>query len=118
MCLEVARQTNLIAQDGQYHLQCLVALYNRARGAKSSKEPDVLAVNHGTTFAKLVSYIEEACKDNAVTPVFKLADLVNLYMPSNELKQLGIEVEGCINSKKLKDRIMGYFQDMEAHKQG
>ena len=55
--------------------------------------------------------------DNAVTPVLKLADLVNLYTFSNELKQLGIEVEGRIHSKKLKDRILGYFQDMEAHKQ-
>ena len=108
MCLEVARQTNLIAQDAQYHLQCLVALYNRAREAQSSKEPDVLAVNHGTAFAKLVFNIEEASKDNVVTPVFKLADLVNLS--SNELKQLGIEVEGRIHSNKLKDRILGYFQ--------
>ena len=30
--------------------------------------------------------------DNVVTPVFKLADLVYLYLFSNELKQLGIEV--------------------------
>ena len=107
---------DLIAQDAQYHLQCLVALYNRAREVKTSKEPDVQAANHGIAFAELVSYIEEAHKDNVATPVFKHADLVNLY--SNRLKQLGTEVEGRIHSAKLKDRILGFFQDMEAHKQG
>ena len=69
---------DLIAQDSQYHLQCLVALCNRAREAKTSKKSDIHAVNHGIAFAKLVSYIEEAHKDNLVPPVFKLADLVNL----------------------------------------
>ena len=87
-------------------------MHNRARGVRSSKELDVLAVNHGKAFAKLVSYIEEACKDNAVTTVFKLADLVNLYMSSNELKQLGIEVEGHIHYNKLKDRI---FELLSGH---
>ena len=58
---------DLIAQDAQYHLQCLVALYNRAREVKTSKEPDVQAANHGIAFAELVSYIEEARNDNVVT---------------------------------------------------
>ena len=64
----------------------------------------------------MVSYIEKACKDNELAPVFKLADLVILY--SNRLKQLETELEGCINSARLKEKIMDYFQDMEAHKQG
>ena len=34
------------------------------------------------------------------------------------MKQLGTEVEGRIHSTKLKDRILGFFQDMETHKQG
>ena len=54
--------------------------------------------------------------DNRVTPVFKLTDLVNLY--SNSLQQLGTHVTGHIHSIKLKNRIMSYFSDMDAHKQG
>jgi len=107
---------DLIAQDAQYHVQCLVSLYNRARGTKGSEESDADTVNHGIAFAELVSYIEDARMDDLVAPIFKLTDLVNLYI--TRLKQLGTEVVGRIHSTKLKDRILGYFPDMEAHKQG
>ena len=72
-------------------------------------------MNRGVAFAELVSYIEEIQNDNSVAPIFKLADLVNLY--STRLKQLGTDVEQLIHSTKLKDNILGYFQDIEAHKQ-
>ena len=107
---------DLIAQDTQYHLQCLVSLYNRARETKVSDDFDVDTMNHGIAFAELVSYIEDSRMDNLCAPVFKLTDLVNLY--STRLKQLGTDVTGRIHSTKLKDRLLGYFQDMEAHKQG
>ena len=77
---------------------------------------DVDTVNHGITFAELVSDVEDAKMDDLVAPVFKFTDLVNLY--STRLKQLGTEVIGHINSTKLKDRTLGYFPDMEVHKQG
>ncbi len=77
---------------------------------------DVDTVNQGIAFAELVSYIEDSRMDDLVAPVFKLTDLVNLY--STRLKQLGTDVIGHIHSTKLKDRILAYFQDMEAHKQG
>ena len=54
--------------------------------------------------------------DSLVAPVFKLTDLVNLY--STRLKQLGTHVTGRIHSTKLKNRILNYFPDMDAHKQG
>jgi hypothetical protein len=107
---------DLIAQDAQYHVLCLVSLYNRARETKAFDNFDVDTVNQGIAFAELVSYIEGSCMDNLVAPVFKLEDLVNLY--STRLKQLRTSVVGCIHSTKLKDRILGYFPDMEAHKQG
>ena len=110
---------DLIAQDAQYYVQCLVSLYNRARGTIGSEESDADTVNHGIAFAELVSYIEDACMDDLVASIFtifKLTDLVNLYI--TRLKQLGTKVVGRIHSTKLKDRILGYFPDMEAHKQG
>ena len=54
--------------------------------------------------------------DNMVAPVFKLTDLVNLYC--TRLEQLGRDVTGRVHSTKLKTRILGYFSDMDAHKQG
>ena len=51
-----------------------------------------------------------------VTPVFKLTDLVNLYHA--RLEQLGTHSSGCIHSTKFKNRILSYFPDMDAHKQG
>ena len=96
-----------------YHRQCLIALYNRAKEGKACEEYDVHAVNHGVAF---VSYIEETQNDNSAAPIFKLADLVNLY--STRLKQLGTDGEQRIHSTKLKDKILGYFQNMEAQRQG
>lgn len=109
---------DLIAQDAKYHVQCLVSLYNRARDSeiKECHDLDVDNVNHGIAFAELVTYIEDTCMDDLIAPVFKLKDLVNLY--STRLKQLGTDVSGRIHSTKLKDRLLGYFPDMEAHKQG
>ena len=98
---------DLLAQDAKDYLQCLVTLYDSARETKTSEESEVLAINHGITFAELISYTEEAHNDVQVASVFKLANLVNLY--STRLKQLGTDVERHINSTKLKDRILGFL---------
>ncbi len=107
---------DLIAQDAQYHPQCLVSLYNRARETKLSEKTDADAINHGIALAELVSYIEDVSLDNLVAPVFKLTDLANLY--GTRLQQLGTKVEGRIHSTDLKNLILGYFPDMKALKQG
>ena len=103
---------DLIAQDAQYHVQCLVSLYNRARETKLSDDFDVDSVNHGIAFAELVSYIEDSRMDNLVAPVFKLTDLVNLY--STRLKQVGTDVTGRIHSTKLKDRLLSGHRSSQA----
>ena len=54
--------------------------------------------------------------DSLVAPMFKLTDLVNLYR--TRLEQLGTPVTGRVHSTKLKNRILNYFPDMDAHKQG
>jgi hypothetical protein len=104
---------DLIAQEAKYHVQCLASLYNRSRDTKE-QESNADDVNHGIAFAGLVSYIEEMRMDNLVAPVLKLTDLVNLY--SDRLEQLGTHV--YVHSTRLKDRILSYFPDMDAHKQG
>ena len=97
-------------------VQCLVFLHNRTRLTKKFDDYDADTVNHGITFARLVSYNEDACRDDLVAPVFKLKHLVNLC--GTRLDQLGTDVKGCIHSTKLKDRLLRYLQHMEAHKQG
>ena len=106
---------DLIAQEAKYHAQCLASLYNKARDMKAQVS-NVDDVNHGIAFAGLVSYIEEVRMDNLVAPVFKLTDLVNLY--STRLEQLGTHMTRRVHSTKLKNRILNYFPDMNAHKQG
>ena len=67
---------DLTAKDAQYHAQCLVSLYNRARAkeTKSSSDSDLYTMNEGIAFAELVSYTEDCCLDSTTAPVFKLAD--------------------------------------------
>ena len=40
----------LIAQDTQYHLQCLVSLYNKAREKKMPEGHNADELNHGIAF--------------------------------------------------------------------
>lgn len=108
---------DLIAQEAKYHTQCLVSLYNKARDVKLSEETDtdIDRANHGIALAELVCYIDETrAGDSDVAPLFKMTDLTNLY--SNRLQQLGTNIR--VHSTKLKNRILCYFPDMEAHKQG
>jgi hypothetical protein len=70
---------DLVAQEAEYHLKCLVSLYNKARDTKTTEEPDQDDVNHGIALAELVSYIDEARMDALVAPVFKLVDLTTMY---------------------------------------
>ena len=107
---------DLIAQDAQYHLNCLNSLYNRARETKLSEDSNRDRMNHGLAFAELVSYIEETRIDTSITPVFKLSDLVTLY--TTRLEQLGSNVVGRVHSTDLKKKILAYFFDMKPHKQG
>jgi len=47
---------DVLAQDAENHINCLVALYNRARASKScSSDNDVDAINHSIAFAELLS---------------------------------------------------------------
>ena len=108
---------DLIAQEVKYHLNCLVALYNRNRAAThSTDEESTDATNHGIAFAELVSYIEDACMDEFVAPVFRMTDLKNLYI--NRLAQLGTTLPESFHSTRLQNRILAHFPNMVIHRQG
>ena len=71
---------------------------------------------HGIALAELLTYIQESRTESEVAPVFKLADLVEMY--TSILKDLGADAETRAHSTRLKDRILANIPDIRAHKQG
>lgn len=109
---------DLIALEAKYHIQCLVSLYNRARQSKESHEQEDsdATSNRAIALAELVTYIEDTRAESEIVPVFKLKDLVRMYI--TRVKQLGTSLNGRVNSTHLKDRILAHFPDLQAHKDG
>ena len=61
-----------------YHVKCLASLYNKDRATRAMVD-DQDDINHGIALAELVFYIDDACMEALVAPVFKLVDLTRLY---------------------------------------
>ncbi|KAJ8393374.1 hypothetical protein AAFF_G00060960 [Aldrovandia affinis] len=49
-------------------------------------------------------------------PVFRLADLVQLYQ--SRIEQLGVQLDTRVHSTRLKQRLLAQFPDMRAHTKG
>lgn len=107
---------DMVAQDAKYHPKCLVSLYNKAREKKTNNKSEFDTNNHELAFAELLSFIEESRSDSSVAPVFKMADLGNLYR--DKLTQLGTVLVGRVHTTHLKERLLGSVTDMIAHKKG
>lgn len=110
----------MVALEAKYHSSCIVSFYNRARAiADKDKKDDPLQVAEGIALAQLISYIEETRSESDKLPVFKLADLSNLY--ASRLEQLGGITDHqhvYIHTSRLKDRILCRIPDLQAHKLG
>lgn len=110
--------SDMIALEAKYHIKCLLALYNRARKVRSTQlktaneEDKILAV----VFAELVVYIEDARSKESIAPVFKLADMAQLYR--SRLQQLGVISETRMHTTRLKQKLLARFPDMRAHSKG
>lgn len=107
---------DLIALEAKYHHKCLAALYNRARSARSHAVEDSNANLHGIAFAELVAYIEDFRSESSIAPVFKLADLAEMYKA--RLEQLGAAIDGRIHTSRLRLRLLSVFPDLTAHLRG
>ena len=82
---------DLVANEAKYHAKCLVALYNAADRVKTSEQLGsyTVEVHYARTFAELIALIEDTLADREERSfVFKLSDLVRLYM--ERLIQLGV----------------------------
>lgn len=106
---------DMIALEAKYHRNCLRMLYNKARQAAPKDEQEKEAQLHGIAFAELVAFMEEKRGDDCV-PVFKLADLGDLYQ--RRLEQLNATVGNRIHTTRLKNRLLSEFPDLMAHSQG
>lgn len=60
--------------------------------------------------------MEEVSSDKDSASVFKLADLAQLYKV--RLEQLGVVVENCLHTTRLKNRLLSELPDLQAHYQG
>ena len=107
---------DMIALEAKYHSRCLAALYNKARTASSAHASEDHADLHGIAFAELVAYIEDFRMEESIAPVFKLADLAQLY--KTRLEQLGVVTDGHVHTSRLKVRLLSVFPDLRAHLQG
>lgn len=108
---------DMIALEAKYHCKCLLKLYNRTRVATATVAVENVDLHlHGIAFAELVSYMEDYRMEEDVAPVFKLAELAQMY--KTRLQQLGAAVEGRIHTTRLKIRLLSVFPDLIAHSQG
>ena len=55
-------------------------------------------------------YIEEACLEASISPVFKLTDMAQLYM--SRMQQFGVMSDRRKHTTRLKQRLLANFPDM------
>ena len=113
---------DMIAIEAKYHASCLAQLYNRRRSLERAHYQQ-LSTNTSLTeslnsvvFAQLTAYIEEVRSVANIAPHFKLADLKKLY--GERLQQLNATDVHPINSTRLKEKLLKYFPDLQAHSDG
>jgi len=109
---------DLIALEAKYHTKCLVGLYNRVRKHKTQERKDTNEEEllSGIAFAEIVMYIEEIQFDDGTAPVFRLADLAQLY--SLRMEQLGNKPDVRVNTARLKERLLAQIPDLQAQIRG
>ena len=108
----------MVALEVKYHVKCLVVFYNRARKVRNKQQETGKLEDEmdAIVFAELVMYIEEARFEESTAPLFKLADIAQLY--SSRLQQLGVKNEKRMHTTRLKLRLLAHFPDMRAQSKG
>ena len=108
---------DVVAIEMKYHPQCLVNLYNKDRAQSSySKKSRKADVARNTAFAEMLSYMQEILEDDNTAPVFQLSELTKLY--TSRLNELDKDETSAVHATRLKNRILGYFPELEAYHEG
>jgi hypothetical protein len=112
--------SDMIAQEAKYHQLCLVHLYNRRRSLERERYQQLSSslpgLAHSIVFAELTAYMNDVRVFDNLVPVFKLVDLKNMY--TSRLQQLNDSAVQPVNSTRLKEKLLAYFPDMQAHNDG
>ena len=110
---------DMMSQHAMYHSYCVTQLYKKAELMNRAENTDDSNQLHGIALAELVAYVEDCLadsKESDIAPVFKLADLAQLY--TERLKGLGADMNSRVNSTRLKERILTQIPDLQAYTQG
>ena len=110
---------DLIAQEVKYHLICLTSVYNRERTFLRQQRQE----EHGQhdrqaydrAFTELVTFVNETQRSSEGGNVFRLSDLTDLM--AKRMEQLGLK-EPILHSTRLKEQLLEYLPDLQAHKKG
>ena len=102
---------DMVATEAEYHANCLTSFYKlHLKYVERSSQTTTSNNIHGIVFAEVVAYIEEARYDDD-KPMFKLADLVQLY--NDRLRELGEDDK--VHSSRLKEKILSQIPNLSAH---
>ena len=102
---------DMVATETEYHANCLTSFYKlHLKYVERSSQTTTSNNIHGIVFAEVVAYIEEARYDDD-KPMFKLADLVQLY--NDRLRELGEDDK--VHSSRLKEKILSQIPNLSAH---
>ncbi|KAK2150502.1 hypothetical protein LSH36_403g03079 [Paralvinella palmiformis] len=108
---------DLVALEAKYHTHYLVKLYNTNRRNIEEDRENTDGVAHGLPLVGHIGYIKEVKSiDLSRAPIFKLADLLQLY--TDRIKELDVDVAEHIHFTHLKERILANVAGLQAHKQG
>lgn len=102
---------DMIATDSQYHLKCLISLYNRANKYEKELNCDQSnsSVCHGIAFAELVSYIQSFEHDETTAPVFRMSKLCTLY--NTRLQELGVSCS--LHTTRLRQKLLDACPELQ-----
>jgi len=105
------------ALDVKYHSKCLMSLYNRAKSSVNAEDKTGHeSVVSGIVLAELALYIEDTHLEEDTSPVFRLADLANLY--ANRMEHFGVPLDTRVNTTRLKERLLAQLPGLRAQSKG
>src|SRR6218665_2425025 len=107
---------DMIAIEAKYQPACLLNLYRKAGHSRTmSCETEIVKCTAGLdaesiALAEIIAYLEEARANDILPPVFKLAELSQLY--AEQMQHHGIFLTSKPNATRLKDRLLENFSDL------
>ena len=111
----------MVATEAQYHLKCLIDLYNRYRDINSAKTSATQERERviGIALSEAVHFIEEtiAVSKEGDVPVFRLQELVQMY--KEELISYGLnDIADCVHVTRFKYKILQLVPCLRESKAG